>query len=136
MAYYKDITPKVVSDNLVGYDVSEDLNAVKNALINLFTIEVGEVPGKPWLGNPLSLYLFDNIGFFEERAIETSFQNTIDLYEPRVRIVSLDITSSPEFNRISIYVEYIVLINNTETFDNLRISLAHNEMTAIATRQS
>lgn len=136
MAYYKDITARTNNNQLVGYDIVEDLEAVKNSLVNLFTIEKGEVPGKPWLGNPLSVFLFDNIGFFEERTMETSFKNTISLYEPRVRVQSLTVTNSPEYNRISIFVQYIVLINNTETFDNLRISLAHNEMTSIATRQS
>ena len=136
MAYYKDIDPKYVAGELVGYNISENLVAVKNALRNLFTIEVGEVPGKPWLGNPVSIYLFDNINFFDERAIETAFENTIQLYEPRVRLIKLKIDSAPEYNRLTVYMEYIVLINNTETFDNLRFSLAHNEMTAIATRNS
>lgn len=136
MAYYNDIKPKFSNDGIIGYDIVEDVEAVKNALINLFTIRKGEVPGKPWLGNPLSLFLFDNIGFFEQKTMETSFRNTISLYEPRVRISRLTVNTSPEYNRISIYLEFWVLINNRETFENLRISLAHNEMTSIATRQA
>ena len=136
MAYYRDIIPKIRNNALLGYNLVEDLDAVKNSLINLFTIEKGEVPGKPWLGNPLSIFLFDNIGFFEERTMETAFKNTIDLYEPRVQVTKLTVTNSPEYNRISVFVQYVVLINNTETFDNIRITLAHNEMTNIDTRQS
>ena len=136
MAYYTDIVPRVDGENLVGYGLVEDVDSVKNALINLFTIEKGEVPGKPWLGNPLSIFLFDNIGFFEQKTMETSFKNTIDLYEPRVQLEKLTVTPSPEYNRITIYLEFYVLINNTETLENLRISLAHNEMTNIAIRQS
>ena len=136
MAYYTDISPKNDVSSQVGYVLVEDIEAVKNSLINLFTIEKGQVPGKPWLGSPITPFLFDNIGYFEERTIETSFRNTIKRFEPRVRVESLKVISSPEYNRISIYLEFFVLINNTKSFQNLRFSLAHNEMTNITTRQA
>ena len=136
MAYYTDIIPKTDLNNQVGYSLVEDVEAVKNSIMNLFTIQKGAVPGKPWLGSPITPYLFDNIGYFEERTMETSFINTLRKYEPRVRIERLNVISSPEYNRITINLDFFVLINNTETFQNLRFSMAHNEMTSISTRQS
>jgi len=66
MAVYNDITPKYENRTNVGYNSVSDLDAINNSLKNLFTIELGEVPGKPWLGNPISIYLFDNIGFLKK----------------------------------------------------------------------
>jgi len=136
MSYYTDIVPKTNEEDVVGYKLIHDIDAVKNSLINLFTIRKGEVPGKPWLGSPLTPYLFDNIGFFEEKAIQTAFKNTVALYEPRVDIQSLRVVASPEYNRITVTIKFYVLINNTKTFENLRFSLAHNEMTSIVTRHA
>jgi len=134
MAYYRDLAPRKVNDKLVGYQVSEDLLAVKNSLRNLFSIRLGTVPGKPWLGNPIDVHVFDNIGFFEKRTIEDAFRNVIEKFEPRVEIASLGIEVSNEFQQVTVYMEYYVLIDSAEVYDNLRISLAQNEMTAIVTR--
>lgn len=134
MAYYRDLSPRKVNDALVGYNVSEDLEAVKNSLKNLFSIRLGTVPGKPWLGNPIDIHIFDNIGFFEKRTIQDAFINVIEKFEPRVDISSIDIKVSDEFQQITVYMEYYVLIESAEVYDNLRISLAQNEMTSIITR--
>jgi len=131
---YKDITPTYTGIENTGYGIVEDLDAIQNSIKNLFTIELGEVPGKPWLGNPVSLYLFDNIGFFEERAIESALRNVLDKYEPRVTLVSIKITNQEEFNFLEIIINYIIFIDGNEVFQNLRLSLAHNSMTSIAQR--
>jgi len=131
---YKDISPKYKQGNLVGYNEVNDLVAIENSILNLFTIELGEVPGKPWLGNPISLYIFDNIGFFEERAIETALRNVLEKYEPRVQLISIKINVQDEYNYINITLDYIVFINSNEIFQNTSFSLAHNSMTSIQTR--
>lgn len=134
MAYYRDLAPRRVNDKLVGYQVSEDLEAIRNSLKNLFSIRLGSVPGKPWLGNPIDIHVFDNIGFFEKRTIKDAFRNVIEKFEPRVEIAKLDIQVSNEFQQVTVYMEYYVLIDSAEVYDNLRISLAQNEMTAIISR--
>jgi len=131
---YADITPKIKNGDQIGYSISTDLLAIQNSLKNLFTIELGEVPGKPWLGNPISLYLFDNIGHFEERAIETALRNVLEFYEPRVNLISIKIDKQDEYNSINIIIEYIIYIDNKEQFQTIDFSLAHNSMTSIAQR--
>ena len=134
MAVYKDIIPKYENREVVGYNTVTDLDAINNSLKNLFTIELGEVPGKPWLGNPISIYLFDNIGFFEERAIETALRNILEKYEPRVSLIGLKIIKEDEYNSINIILDYSAFINGQEVFENINLSVAHNMLTNISSR--
>lgn len=136
MAIYKDIIPKFSSQGQIGYGDSEDLDAVKNSLINLFMINKGDVPGKPWLGNSLSVFLFDNIGYFEEQTIKTSFINTIDNFEPRVEIIDLTVNGSPEYNAFNVNLTYYVSFYSDKIYQELKFSLNHNEMTSIDLRKT
>ena len=134
MAVYTDIIPKYENRTNIGYDTVSDLDSINNSLKNLFTIELGEVPGKPWLGNPVSIYLFDNIGFFEERAIETALRNILEKFEPRVSLIGLKIIKEDEYNSINIILDYSAFINGQEVFENINLSVAHNMLTNISSR--
>ena len=126
MSNYVDISPKKLNNKLVGYGIKEDLEAVENSLKNLFTIRKGEVPGKPFLGNPLPIYLFDNIGFFEKKSIKTAMINVVEKYEPRVKIVDIKIEEHKEYNAINIIMDYIVFFENKEIFRKTEFSLSNN----------
>ena len=132
MAVYTDLTPRTKAEVHVGYKLAEDIQAIENSIKNLFTIEIGEVPGKPWLGNPISVFLFDNMGFFEEKAMEVAMQNVLEKYEPRARLISIKINKEQEYNYLEIVINYVIYINSQEVFRNLSIS--HNTMTSIAQR--
>jgi len=134
MAVYNDIRTKYENRVPVGYDSVTELDAINNSIKNLFTIELGEVPGKPWLGNPISLYLFDNIGFFQERAIETALKNVLNKYEPRVNLISIKINKQEEYNSLSAIINYSAFIHGTEVFQSLDLSMAHNTLTSVSTR--
>jgi phage baseplate assembly protein W len=132
MAAYTDISPKYdLTHNLVGYTLSEDLEAVKNSLRNLFSISQGEVPGKPWLGNPMNVSLFDNIDYFTAYTLHKGIKNTIERFEPRVLMENLVVNSYPERNLVEVTLDYWVLINNEKVFDQTVISLAYNTMTLV-----
>jgi len=134
---FRDIFPKIsVRGILTGYSDSIDEEAVKNSLRNLFSISLGQVPGKPWLGNALNIYLFDNISFFEEKAIKAAFINTIDKFEPRVNVVDVRIEYEPEYNSISIFIIYTLKIGDVNKVRNYRFSLNYNTMTNISLREN
>lgn len=133
---YRDIFPKKgIKGILTGWADAIDEEAVKNSLRNLFTINFGQVPGKPWLGNALNIYLFDNISYFEETAIKTAFINTIDKFEPRVKILDMKIDMEPEYNSISILIIYALNIGDVNRVKNYRFSLNYNTMTNISLRE-
>lgn len=129
-----DISPIRDSSGSLYYAKQYDIDAINNAIMNLFSIELGEVPGKPWLGNPLSIYLFDNIGYFEQRSIEISIKNTLEIYEPRVRIDYVNVDVINEENSIEIGIGYYAIIGSQEVFEDLKFKYSHNNMTSISQR--
>jgi len=134
---YRDIFPKLsVRGILTGWSDAIDEEAIKNSLRNLFAINLGQVPGKPWLGNPLNIYLFDNISYFEEKAIKAAFINTIDKFEPRVNIIDVKIEIEPEYNSVNIFIVYTLNIGDINKVRNYRFSLNYNTMTNISLREN
>jgi len=131
---YVDISSPKNSYSSVHYEKDYDIDAINNSIMNLFSIELGEVPGKPWLGNPLSFYLFDNIGYFEQRSIEISIRNTLSLYESRVEIDYVYVEMEDDTNSMEINIGYYTLLGSQEVFEDLKFKYSHNNMTSIAQR--
>ena len=132
---YADVRPKYKMGSLIGFDKVIDEEAVKNSLKNLFSITRGQVPGKPWLGNPLDVFLFDNISEFEKEAIKDAFVNIIEKYEPRVKIEDLEVFSEEEYNSVTVKLYYRILIGDVNTIRNYRFSLNYNNLTNISLRE-
>jgi len=132
---YTDFKPKRQGGEHIGYDIIDDEEAVTNALLNLFIIKQGSVPGKPWLGNPLDAFLFDFIGFFEEKTIRTSFQNVVAKYEPRATVVDLRITSHPEYNSLVLEIDFEIVINNEVLIKSIKATYASNKITSLHIRE-
>jgi len=135
MAEYKDIIPKYNNNIQIGYDDSFDEEAIQNSLYNLFLINQGEIPGKPWLGNPLQIFLFDNIGYFETETIKVAFINIVEKYEPRVNIIDIDINMESEYNNIMINIIYSILLGGNQKILNYRFSVNYNNITNISLRR-
>ena len=131
---YIDISPIRDSAGNIQYSKKYDVEAINNSIMNLFTIEKGEVPGKPWLGNPLSIYLFENIGYFEQRSIEVSMRNTLELYEPRAIIEYIYVDVLNESNAIEINIGYYIILGSQKIFEDLKFKYSHNNMTSIIQR--
>ena len=135
MAIYTDLDPTYKNSVLKGYDVVEDLEAIKNSLRNIFLVAKGDVPGKPKFGNPLNLELFDLFDGFTVTTIESAIENAIELYEPRVRLKSINVVVSPEYNRLIVELNYYAMIYDMVYEDVLYIPFAHNTMTFVDSRR-
>jgi phage baseplate assembly protein W len=131
---YQDISPVFNSNKLSGYELEYDEDAIKNSLLNLFTIQKGDVPGKPYLGNPLDLALFDLFDFFTQKDIETAIINTIGNYEPRVQLHNVFVDAAPEYNRIIITINYSFVVGGTINYDSLKIPYSHNTISYLGGR--
>jgi phage baseplate assembly protein W len=136
MAEYKDITSKYQNNIQVGYEDTFDEEAIQNSLYNLFLINQGEIPGKPWLGNPLQIFLFDNIGYFETQAIRVAFINIIEKYEPRIDLIDVNIGIESEYNNIVIDIVYSPLLGRSKQILNYRFSVNYNNITNISLRRT
>jgi len=131
---YRDFQPKYKNSTLTGYDIVTDIEAVRNSLRNLFLVNKTELPGKPAFGNPLKMKLFDLFDSFTETTIASAIQNEVELFEPRVNVLSVNVIKNPEYNRIIIDITYEVMIYDTLYRDNLYIPFSHDSLTYVDMR--
>ncbi|RLD45393.1 MAG: hypothetical protein DRI86_05625 [Bacteroidetes bacterium] len=117
-----------------GYDKIYDITSIKNSLLNLFLVQKGEVPGKPNVGNPLNVQVFDLMDDFTEVTLETAIRNTIDTYEPRVNVENVSIQIYEDLNRIIVAIAFTTNIDNRILGDTIYIPFAHNTKTYIPLR--
>jgi phage baseplate assembly protein W len=133
---YKDITPYNKNNKTIGYKDSINEEAILNSLRNLFLISVGQVPGKPWLGNPINVNLFENIDPFTEHSIKAAYINTIENFEPRVLVEDLiidDMVSHP--NEINVELKYYNLYEDRNILKEYRFSVNYNNITNLTLRE-
>lgn len=134
MAEYVDIDAIYSKNSLSGYKLEYDEFAVKNSLLNIFTINKGEVPGKPGFGNPMDITLFDLFTFFNVKDMETAIGNAIARYEPRVNLSKITIIEAPEYNRLIIQLEYSFVVQDGIYYDTLEIPYSHNAISFLGGR--
>ena len=132
--FYTDITPKISGNTLVGYERVYDVEAVKNSIRNLFLCNKGSVPGKPFLGNPLNLELFELFDDTTAKNLETAITNEIEKFEPRVEVESVEIIQSLEMNRIIVTVYFSVYVAGVYINDILYLPFTHNTKSIVLGR--
>jgi phage baseplate assembly protein W len=132
---YKDVESSFVFDQQKGYISVYDEDAIFQSLKNLFFISLGEVPGKPWLGNPLSLIIFEPLDYFRKNAVKTAFINVIERFEPRVQVFDLIIEIYPELNSIEIELKYYNLMYDKNELKSYRFDINYNAMSNLITRK-
>lgn len=100
---YKDLS-LTFTRNPVTHDVvtvtGED--AVKRSIKNLLMTVAGEVPFFPEFGSTLNRLLFEPIDPITTALLNSEIRATIGGFEPRVNIISLDITPTDDENRYQI----------------------------------
>lgn len=82
--------------------VSEDIDAVKNSLFNLFTTMPGQKILNPIYGLNLTQYLFTGITVANARIIGESINQGIAQFEPRIKLLKLNIETDYDNNQYNI----------------------------------
>lgn len=78
-------------ENSTDIEVSYDEGAIKNALVNLFNTTPGQKILEPEFGLNLRKFLFDPLTEITAQLIGESIYNGISRWEPRVKIVNVDV---------------------------------------------
>ena len=133
---YRDFSPVFNNGSLARYQDDYNLDAIKNSLINIFTIQQNDCPGKPDFGNPLQRDTFDLFDSVSEATLFSAIQNAIEKWEPRVTVQNLNVSLLPELNRIVIDLRYEAIVNDIAIVDNLMIPFSHNNFTFMNGRAS
>lgn len=93
-------------------------NAIKQAVRNLIMTTPGEKPFQPLVGSNISQLLFEPLDDFTEDAIRQEIINTINRFEPRVRLETVEVIGNFSRNTFDVSVEYrIVGIPIVETIE-------------------
>ena len=99
MAKYTDIDLNFTK-NPVTNDASilNDVNAIKAAVRNIILTDLGERPFNPNLGSSVRGLLFEPATPITAGAIETRVKNCLLNFEPRIEILQLNVSVSPDEN--------------------------------------
>jgi phage baseplate assembly protein W len=82
----------------------------------------GEVPFRPYLGGNLHDLLFSLSTDLEVTDIRDAIQYTIEKYEPRAVIKSIDPIIQPDYNSVDVTIKFAVV--NTQKVVTLNVNIA------------
>jgi phage baseplate assembly protein W len=106
--FKKDLEKSPISSDLTLFK-NED--AVKESLKNLILTNRGERLMQPNLGGNIKAMLFENITPATLKLIEEQVRETINLYEPRVDLIDVVVTSNLDDNVVSVQIEFYISSN-------------------------
>jgi phage baseplate assembly protein W len=89
-----------------------DEEAVKTAVKHLILTKNFERPFQPEIGTQVTALMFENYTSAVKIAMERTIRETIEKYEPRVRLVDIRITENLENNDLSVTV--VFTLKNTD----------------------
>ena len=93
-------------------------NAVKQAVKNLIMTTPGEKPFQPLVGSNVSQLLFEPMDDFTGDAVKQEVINTINRFEPRVRLRTCHVLPDYDRNTFNVTITYqIVGIPVVETIE-------------------
>lgn len=79
------------SNNLT---LKTNANSVKQSVIHLLMLREGDKPFHPEISSPVFKYWFENFSVVEKFIVESEIKKYLNLYEPRIEINSIVISSS------------------------------------------
>jgi len=84
--------------------VKRDKEAIKNAIKNLILTRHYERPFHPEIGCQIHNMLFENFTPISRSIMEQSISDVINKFEPRARIIQIDVDDDPDDNEIDINI--------------------------------
>ena len=104
--FLNDLTPHPVVKDIVRYTNEA---AVNRSIRNLLLTNRGERLYQPDIGSDLQQLLFEPMIASTGDLIRKFVQNTITNYEPRVKVLSVDVLAYEEKNAYSVTVTYMLI---------------------------
>lgn len=95
---YKDLTSIELHNT--------DMKAINNSIRNILLTRRGSVPGNPRFGSDLHTLLFSQLDSLTESVAKSMIFACLTEFENRINIVSIDLKSVEEYNKLVITVNY------------------------------
>lgn len=93
-----------------------NIDSVKQALRNLILTNKYERLRNPEFGTRLARYTFENFDDFVEDEIADEIENAVNRFEPRVRLLEVNVSVNQEEKAIYVYIEFATIFSK-ETSD-------------------
>jgi phage baseplate assembly protein W len=119
---YRDIDLSFTAKPNGEIYVKRDAAAVTQSLKNLIQTNYFEKPFQPFFGANLRAMLFELVDEDSEEELAEQIIKAIDAYEPRAKLLHLDVDVEPNQNSIRVKIEYQVV--NTEELVTFTTSVA------------
>ena len=110
---FNTLSMESLNSNFIGSEknksdlnVSIDINAVNNAIVNLLTTKKRQKILDPEFGLRLEDYLFEPVSDSIASEIQKEITNAIVTFEPRVKLIGVRVVPFPDFYKYEIDVSY------------------------------
>lgn len=122
---YRDIDLSFLAKDNGEIYVKRDAAAVKQAVKNAILTNHFEKPFQPFFGGNLRALLFELAYDDVADDVEDNIRATLEYYEPRARIIDINVKSRPDDNSIDVTIEFQVIstkevVTLTTTVSRLR----------------
>ncbi len=107
---YRDVNFTLKKDQFSDISVLENELSVKQSVSNILLTNKGELHFFPQFGCDIRKYLFEKINPFTILAIKDEITFALRNFEPRVRIISIDVYEEENRNN-SVVVDLVYYIN-------------------------
>jgi len=122
MATYIDFS-KIENNELTEIT---DVQAINNSLKNIFSTPLGSLPGKPKFGTRIHQLIFSQMDYATEITLMEMVREEVLRFEPRIILDTIKIRFLPEYNSISIEINYNFSSNSVLMEGSTSISLSSN----------
>lgn len=118
---FKDIGLDFLSHPATGDVVKvTDDNAIQQSLRSLIMTKNYERPFHPEIGCQVNNLMFENLDFVTSNIIKRTISDVIDNFEPRVKVINIEVIPLDSNNAIRINIEYTIVNTNVqETFTTI-----------------
>ena len=94
--------------------------AIKESVKNIVLYNFYEKPFDPFFGGNIIGLLFENSTPTMELEIKNRIEQSVEIYEPRVTAVSVDVDFEPDRNELNCSVNYLIL-GISPKFDDISV---------------
>lgn len=103
--------------------ILKDDNAIKRALLNLFSYRKGEKFFEPRFGSGIPDLLFEPFDYVTAGAIKDQIIDLVTAYEPRIKVIDVIVNLNDDENLYEVQIDYIMLdLSNQIRTVNLSLS--------------
>jgi len=87
----------------------KNVDAINRSIQNLILTNTGERFFNQQLGSGITGLLFEKVNRLTAKTIETNILDTFRLYEPRVNVLELEVTSNENANAYDVKIAYEII---------------------------